>query len=79
MDGNAPLWLRVVLQLGVPAAIALYLTYALLGEVRADIKSMRAEHGLLIYYSRGICLNTAGDNMAAQQRCILDGKSDSAK
>jgi hypothetical protein len=58
-NGLTPLWVRLVYRYGVPAAIALFLTYTITSSVASDVTAMRQEHLELRFYLRGICLNTA--------------------
>jgi hypothetical protein len=58
-NGDTPLWVRLLYRYGVPAGIALFLTYTLTNSVASDVSAMRTEHQELRFYLRGICLNTA--------------------
>ena len=65
-NGSTPLWVRLLYRYGVPAGIALFLTYFLTQNVSKDVaavaasqRTMQAEHQELRFYLRAICINTA--------------------
>ena len=65
-NGITPLWVRLLYRYGVPAGIALFLTYFLtqnvtrdMAAMRGDVSQMRSEHQELRFFLRAICINTA--------------------
>lgn len=56
---GSPTWLKAAVQLGVPALIALGLTWIFATDVRSDVRAMRGEHQTLTFYLRALCFNTA--------------------
>ena len=65
-NGDTPIWARILYRYGVPAGIALFLTYFLTQNVSRDVASvamsqriMQAEHQELRFFLRAICINTA--------------------
>ena len=68
-NGDTPLWIRILYRYGVPASIALFLTYFITSSIATDVTAMRTEHQELRFYLRGICLNTA-ETEQARAGCI---------
>jgi len=64
MNGDTPLWVKVLYRYGVPAVIALGLTWTLTHDVAANVAAMRTEHLEIRIYLRAICLNAATDEIA---------------
>ncbi len=69
MNGNTPMWVKVLYRYGVPAVIALGLTWTLTHDVAANVSAMRAEHQEIRFYLRAICINSATSE-AEWARCV---------
>lgn len=74
VNGDTPMWAKVLYRYGVPAAIALFLTYTLTHDVSANVAAMRAEHQELRFYLRAICINAAITD-SDQARCVPPGEA----
>lgn len=72
MNGDTPVWVKVLYRYGVPAVIALGLTWTLTHDVSANVAAMRAEHMELRFYMRAICINSA-QSEADMARCVPTG------
>ena len=75
-NGSTPLAVRLIYRYGVPAGIALFLTYFLtqqvsvnVASVAAQVEDMRTEHLELRWFLRAICLNTA-ETEAQRASCV---------
>lgn len=69
INGDTPVWVKVIYRYGIPAAIALFLTYSMTHDVSTNVAAMRAEHQELRFYLRAICVNAAVDDVAIA-RCV---------
>jgi hypothetical protein len=74
MNGDTPVWVKVLYRYGVPAVIALGLTYTLTHDVSANVAAMRAEHQEIRFYLRAICINGAFSD-ADRARCVPPGET----
>lgn len=63
------MWVRILYRYGIPAGIALFLTWTLTHDVAGNVLAMRAEHAELRFYLRAICINMA-DTEQKYQNCI---------
>lgn len=75
-NGATPMWVRLIYRYGVPAGIALFLTYFLtqnvtkdMARVASSVEQMQGEHQELRFFLRAICLNTA-DTESQRAACV---------
>ncbi len=73
LNGEIPMWLKVVYRLGVPAGIALFLVWFVTLGFAADIRTVKealTKHSAeQRFYLRAICINTAQTD-AQRALCI---------
>lgn len=69
MNGDTPVWAKVLYRYGVPAGIALFLTWTLTHDVSANVAAMRSEHQEIRFYLRALCFNAA-QSEAETARCV---------
>jgi len=74
LNGDTPLWIRVLYRYGVPAAIALFLVWSMTSAFGSDLHTVKEEVHDLRYFMRLICVNTAKTEADRAQCVAADGK-----